>query len=262
MALSVYSSSLFLYNFRVTQNNSSIDFRAVAAETPRQATLMQGYYSLTSLLAEVERALEEADPARNYTASANRTVAGGTQNRVTISTNGAFFELLFSSGPRAASSSATLLGFTTTDKTGATSYTGQTSAGTVLVPNFPGYNYLSPDFNQKVFGSVNVSASGDKEAIVYQIQKFWQVQFKYIPALTWENEWAILLQWMIQQRRIEFTPDISAADSFFEGTLERTTADGKGLAYFGREMLPEFPDLYDTGLMTFRQNVETDLFLT
>ena len=143
MALNSLSS--FLYGFEVTPNNSSIDFQVVSLGPTLQATLTLGFYSLTGLLAEVSRALQAVDNTNTYTATADRTIAGGTQNRVTIASSGAFFRLLFASGPRTASTSAPLLGYTTTDKTGATSYTGQTSAGTYLIPNpvvprLPGYS--------------------------------------------------------------------------------------------------------------------------
>lgn len=250
--MALTQKSLFLYGFQVTQANRSIDFRAVAAETPRQATLRLGYYSLNSLLEEVVRAMQAVDPLRVYVATANRNISAGLQNRVMIATNGTFLELLFASGPRTASTTAPLMGFNSTDRTGALSYTGDFSAGIVLVPNLTGYNYLSPDFFQKNFGSVNISASGDKEAIVFQLQEFWQVQFKYIPQVTWKAEWTRMMRWMIQQRFVEFTPDITDPDTFFEGSMEQSTSDGKGLSFKGAEMLPRFPFLYDTGLMVFR----------
>jgi hypothetical protein len=259
--MALRNPSLFLYGFQVTANNSSIDFRAVALETPRQATLRIGFYSLNSLSEEIKRALQEVDPARVYTVSADRTISGGTQNRVTISTNGAFFELLFLSGPRTASTTAPLIGFPTADQTGFLTYTGNTSAGTRLIPNLVGYQYLSPDFDRKVFGSVNVSASGEKEAIVYNIQRFWQVQFKFIEEATWISEWLGLMNWMIQQRLIEYTPDITAPTVFYEGTLESTGAESKGLGFRAMEMLPQFPFLYDTGVMRFRQRNSSVTFI-
>lgn len=251
--MALRTSSLFLYGLEVTQLNSSIDFRAVALETPRQASLTNGFYTLSSLMDEVKAALEAADPSRVYTVTANRNISGGTQNRITISTSGAFFEILFGTGPRVASSSAALLGFNASDYTGSTTYTGSASSGYPLVPNYVGYSYLSPDFDRKFFGSVNVSASGDKEAVLFPQQQFWEVQFKYIPQTTWETDWVDLMVWMVQQRPIEFTPEITSPDTFFQGTLESTNADPKGLAYRTMEMLPSYPFQYDTGLLKFRK---------
>ena len=177
--MALVAKSLFLYGFTVTELNSSIDFRAVLAETPRQATLRLGYYSLTSLATEIVRAMQEVDNLNTYTVTADRSYSAGTQNRVTISTSGTFLELLFDTGPRADSTIASLIGFPIVDQTGATSYTGTSTAGTALIPTLAGYNYLGADFMRKNFSVVNVSASGRKESIVWQTQKFWQVQFKY-----------------------------------------------------------------------------------
>lgn len=259
MALS--TKSLFLYGLQVTANNSSIDFRAVALETPRQATLRRGFYSLSSLATEISRALKEKDPARDYTVTIDRTVGGGLENRLTVSTSGAFFELLFASGPRTASNAAALMGFPVADQTGFTSYLGTSSSGSRVIPNLVGYNYLSPDFSQRNFGSVNISASGEKESIVFQVQEFWQVQFKYIPKAIWLTDWVPLMRWLIQQRPFEFTPEINSPNVVFEGTLEQSAQDGRGLAFQANEMLPSFPNLYDTGLMRFRKRILSPTFI-
>lgn len=254
--------SLFLYGFQVTAQNSSIDFRAVSLGPILQATLNNGFYSLTSLGIEISRAMHEVDSANNYTVLVDRSINGGTENRVQIATDGSYLDLLFGSGPRAASTTAPLIGFNSTDYTGLLTYTGSSTAGTALIPNWTGKNYLSPDYWQKVFGQVNVSASGVKEAIVFNIQKFFQVEFMYIPDDTWVAAWTPLFRWMIQQREIEFTPDITMPSEFFEATLETSSADGKGLAFKSREMLSEgFPNLYDTGTMTFRVVTSASLFI-
>ncbi len=251
--MALKSKSLFLYGLQVTELNRSIDFRAVALETPRQATLKLGFYSLSSLMTEIVRALTAADPSNVYTCTANRNVGGGLQNRVTIATSGAHFQLLFSSGPRAASAVAPLIGFNSADYTGATTYLGSASAGTILVPDYVGYDYLDPDMYQEVFGSVNVSASGLKEAIVYNIQRFWQVDFRYETEARVKAQWKPFFDWAIRQRSLEFTPDLSSPTVFFEGTLETTPFSGKGLGYKMDELLPNMPGLYKTGLLKFRQ---------
>lgn len=250
--MALTQKSMFLYGFQITANNRSIDFRAVNAETPRQATLKLGYYSLTSLMAEIKRALEEADAQRIYTVAANRTIAGGMENRVTIATSGTYLQLLFSSGVRAASSVAPLIGFNAADYSGATSYTGSASAGTVLIPRHVGYNFLPPDLFREVFGTVNVSASGAKEAIVFNIQKFWQVEFRYETYADAVAKWSPFLDWCISQRRIEFTPEIGSPNVFYEGTLDKSEGSSNGLGYKLTEMLPQHPGKFKTGILTFR----------
>lgn len=259
--MALNARSLFLYGFQVTAGNASIDFRSVALETPRQATLAFGFYSLTSLATEISRAMKAVDPLRDFAVTINRNVGGGLENRVTITSSGAFFQLLFLTGPRAISTVAPLIGFLSTDYSGLLAYTGASSAGTAFSPARVGYNFLAPEFKQRNFGSVNVSASGDKESITFQIQEFWQVQFKYIEAAEWLASWLPLMRWLIQQRLFEFTPQVSAPTVFYEGTLETSTDDGKGLAFTGQEMLPSFPNVYDAGLMKFRKRIVASTFI-
>lgn len=255
MALS--NKSLFLYGLQITPDNASIDFKGAVSDTsPRQATLRTGFYSLSSLAREIKRALQEVDPLRIYTVTVNRTILSGTQNRMTIASNGAFFQLLFQSGPRSASAVATTIGFEIDDYTGLTSYTGGGTAGTRMLPEMIGYSYMSPEFIRKVFGSVNVSASGLKEAIVWSPQKFVEVEFKYEPKTKVVNEWVPFLEWAIRQRPFEFTPEVSSPNVFYEVTLERTDEDGKGLGYRMGEMLPEYPNFYKTGKLVMRQSNE------
>lgn len=249
MALS--AKSLFLYGFQVTELNSSFDFRAVSLETPRLATLKLGYYSLSSLLVELIRAIQAVDQTRVYSATVDRTVSGGLENRVTISTSGGFFQILGATGPRTASTVLPLLGFTVSDFTGATTYTGSTTSGTAVIPAWVGYSYMGPDDFQEVDGSVSRSASGVKEAIVFSVIRYWQVEFK--------NElkanlapWRAFLQWVMLQRPVDFTPEISNSSVFYQGTIEKTESNGKGLAFKMIEQGPQMPNFYRTGLLTFQ----------
>lgn len=250
--------SLFLYGFLVDETNSSIDFKASSGGPTLQATLTVGYYSLASLMGEVKRAMEAVDIVNTYTLTADRTISSGTQNRVSIATSGAFLSLLFASGPRTASTSAPLLGFAVTDRTGSMSYTGTTSSGTPLltgdsyVPSQIGYNYLGPDFDQKVFGVKNVSASGLKEAVVYGIQKFVSVEFLYQKKTKVVTEWNPFMVWAIQQKYFEFTPEITSPSVVYEVTFEVTDADGNGMAFRFKEQLPQFPNEYRTGTLRMR----------
>lgn len=251
--MALKKKSLFLYGFEVTPLNSSLDFKIAALGPELRATLRVGYYSLTSLMQEVCRAMTEVDNTHIYTFGVDRTVSGGLQNRVTILTSGAYLSLLFGTGSRVATSVGPLLGYTATNKTGATSYQSQASAGTVLVSELIGYNYIPAAANRRVQGAVNIAASGDKEAIVFNIMKFLNVEFKMEPEAKVLTQWVPLVDWLIQQRLFEFTPDLTSPSDYFEGTLERTQADGKGLGWAWIEQLPEFPFYYRTGSLTFRQ---------
>lgn len=248
------TQSLFLYGYQITENNRSIDFKISGGGSELQATLTIGYYSLSSLMSEIKTQLQAADPSNTYTVTADRTYVGGTENRVTIATSGAFLSLLFLTGSRNASSVDTLLGFTHTDKTGFTTYTGTLTSGTALVSPYNGFEYQSTSTIRKINGSVNISTSGKKEAIVYSIMKFFEVKFKYIAAADIPN-WVDFFEWAIQQRLLEFTPEITSPTVFVECTLESTSEDSKGLGYRLREMRSEnLYNLFDTGVLKFRED--------
>ena len=244
---------LFLYGLEINNNNSSLDFKTTAMGSTLLATLTFGFYSLGDLMNEVVRAMKEVDPLNDFTYSIDRTVNGGLENRITLSTTtGSTLELLFATGPRTASTVATTIGFAVADYTGATSHISVASAGTVLVTEFTGYTYLGPEMFRDIRGTVNISTSGRKEAIVFQIQEFFQVMFKYEPESKVKTEWLDLVDWMIQQRGLEFTPEITSPSTFFNCTLERTDQNGKGLGMKWIEMLPNFPFFYQTGNLVFR----------
>lgn len=250
--MALTAKSLFLYGFEVTSANNAIDFRVSLGGPVLQATIPVGFYSLTSLLDEIESQMLSVS-LTTITATADRTYAGGTQNRVTIATSGAYLDLLFGTGPNAAISIATLIGFTATDKTGALTYTGTSSAGTVLIPDWWGKNYTPPTLNRRNFGTVNISTSGEKEAVIFASQQFINVQFDFEPQSKALTDWPTLIAWMIKQRPFDFTPEISSPNVVYEVTLEKSTEDSKGLAFNLREMIPQYPFQFSTGAMVFRR---------
>lgn len=250
MALS--SQSLILYGYSVDVSNCNIDFQSSSGGPVLTAVVALGAYSLTSLLTAVVAALNAADPSNTYTSNADRTLMGGTQNRVTISTNGVFLSLLFGTGPNTSTSIASLIGFNPTNYTGLTSYIGAQTTGTVLIPQYYGYSYSDPTLQSKVFGAVNVSAAGVKEAVVFNIQQFVEVQFKYESKANATTAWNSFFLWAIKQQPFDFTPQITQPSTFYPVTLEQTEAEANGLAYKMPEMLPEFPNFYQTGMLKFR----------
>jgi hypothetical protein len=187
-----------------------------------------------------------------YSAVADRTVMGGSQNRVSISSNGTFFQMLFSSGPNATTSIASLIGFAQTDQTGNTTYTGTSTTGTALIPTYIGYNYADQNQQSKLFGAVNISASGLKESVVFNEQYFIDVEFKYETKANLPLYWVPFRDWAITQAPFDFTPEITSPTVFSPVTLEKSQYGQNGMGFLMKEMLPDFPNLYQTGPMTFR----------
>lgn len=258
--MALTNPSLFLYGITINALNCNIDFQAASMGPTLTAIVPIGYYSLTDFLAAIASAMNTTDTANVYAVTADRTIGGGTANRVSIATSGAFLSLLFNSGPNTNTSAAEQMGFNDADYTGETTYTGSATCGTILVPLYYGYNYVAPTRSKKVFGGVNISANGTKESITYPIQVFWEVEFRQEPASAVDEYWQPLNDWMIQQRPIDFTPDITNPDVVFSGTLESTEQDGTGLAYQMQEMLPDLPGLFQTGKMIFRQEPSVGQF--
>jgi hypothetical protein len=261
MALSALS--LITYGIEITPLNNSLPFRASSLGPILNATLNLGFYSPTSIADEVARAMQAEDSVNVYSCTVNRNILGGTQNRLTISTTGTYLDLLFTAplAPNPAIVVAPIIGYNSQDYTGSTSYVGSQSVGTSLLPDFFGFNYLS-DLNQgKVFGAVNVSAAGIKESVVFNLQKFIDIEFKYEPKsklLAWRSFW----NWAIQQRPFDFIPEISDPLTSYQVTLEKTSYEGKGLGFQMKELLPNFPNFYTTGPINMRIVDPLSAFLT
>ena len=156
--MALTSKSLFLYGLEVTNLNRYIDFKTSAGGPELTATLKLGYYSLTSLMNEIQGALKAAAPLYTWTVTADRTYSSGTQNRVTIQTTSVYLSILFATGTHNAVNAHTLIGFPNADQTGDVTYTGTSTAGTALVTEWWGKNYQPPNLFKKNFGAVNVSA--------------------------------------------------------------------------------------------------------
>lgn len=253
--MALNAQSLFLYGYQVDEFNSSIDFQAVNAGPILTATLAFGSYTAGELCLAVAAAMKAVDPTRTYSVTIDRTVNSGTENRITILTSGTFLSLLWQTGPRNFTSACTLLGFNQVDNTGNTTYTGQNTTGTVLIPDWYAYSYLGPDFMRTIFGAKSITAGGIKEAIVWQVQRFFQAEFKHQPYAKVVSEWTDFMTWAIQQKPFDFTPEITSPTVFYPCTLEQTQADGNGMGYTMQEELPEMPFYYRTGILKFRQKL-------
>ena len=254
--MALQSKSLFLYDFEVNAYNANLSF-SIGAGTIN-TSIPYGFYSLGSLCDAVVSALAQAAPSRVFTYSIDRTVNGGLESRVTLICNSTPFTLYFDQ----AASVGLLLGFNAAVYSGQTSYVSSTTPGTALVSELIGYTYLGPEFNRQIMGAVNISATGLKQAVVFQIMQFIQVEFKWEPQAKVITQWTPFFNWAIQQRVFEFTPEITNPALVYQVTLEKTGSDSKGLSYKFTEQLPEFPFYYRTGLITMRRQAAAQFLQT
>lgn len=251
--MALEGKSLFLYGFEVHDENKSIDFRVASDGGELTAELTTGFYSLSLLLLEVERALEAADPDNVYPCDANRGIDSGLGNRVIINSSSAYFDLLFGSGTSSDTSAYSLLGYAPCDYTGSTFYQNEETIGTFLIPELVGYNFLPPENFTTHEGVVTVAASGEKEAIIFSTQRFIDVAFKYEPEAKVITEWADFWTWSTQIKPFDFTPDYENSPCDVSSvTIERLSGNSSGLGWKMTEMLPNFPFMYQTGLITMR----------
>lgn len=247
----------FLYGYDVNDFNKYINFQKVSLGPVLTATMNIGNYTATQFMAEVKRAMEFIDGTNLYTLTLNRTINSGRSNNMTISTSGSFLSILFNTGANAATSPRDLMGFAHTDLTGSTTYTGGFQSGTIWIPQFATWNYLSPDEMVEQDGVKNVTSTGIKETLVFAQMSFFQGEWRYIT----DNDGSFqktqcenYLKYATKQLKFEYAPSINEDPThFFQATLESTPADGNGLKYRLEQMNKVgLYRVYQTGIMKFR----------
>jgi hypothetical protein len=244
-----YIQSSLNYGIEVTANNRSIDFKTTAMGPERQATLKVGLYSIASFGNELKRAMTLADPNYVYTFSVDRTISGGTSNRVIIGANSPIFSLLFGTGTRNASSAASLMGYSATDKTGALSYQSQGAMGSIFLPTYPPQDFqpLGSIYDSK--RSVNDSTSGRIETVSFTAFRNFEMRFKWI--LEGSSEYTSFNQfhiWLLRGGPVEFIPDITDPSGLSVGVPInlRTPLELS-------RMMPSLYDYFETPVYTFRE---------
>jgi hypothetical protein len=110
-------------NYVITSSNNRINFKESGGGPELTATLTAATYTAATLAAEIKTQMEAVNGADTITVS--RSAATG---KWTIATSGAFLSILFSTGTNAATSARSVLGFGSSDFTGATTYTGPSIA--------------------------------------------------------------------------------------------------------------------------------------
>lgn len=251
--MALTEQSLFLYGIEIPDDETALDFKGESGGPELQASLTPNFYTLNQLATEIETKMNAADPDHIYTVTIDRTVSANTQNRITITSSSAFFQLLFLTGSRADESCAPALGYNVADYTGATFYQNAETLGERLIPELVGYNYQPPELNKRQVGVVNVAASGAKDTIIFSTQQFIDVKFMYEPEAKCLTEWVPFWNWATQEKPFEFVPEwLTSPTDTYSVTLESTEADGKGLGFRMPEMLPQFPFQFQTGMIKMR----------
>lgn len=248
--------SAFYYGYTVDETNFYIPFDEGAGELNAEITL--GAYSLTEFLVAVKTALDAAG-TQAYTVEVDRDT-----RQITISATSSF-DLLISSGTTTGTSAFSLMGFTGSDLTGLTSYTGDAS-GYEYVTQFPIQDYVAPNYwQEKIQPSVNESAAGEIEVISFGTRKWVEMNIMYVneiiskqtgpiaPQIDAEQNTIDFMVYLISKAPIEFMPNVANRSSYYTMILERTPQNGDGVGFNLAEMVSRnMAGYYMTGLLRFR----------
>lgn len=254
--MSLTTFSKFYYGHTIDSTNSSIDFNEGSG--PLLAVLNRGDYSLTNFLAEIKRAME-AVGTNTYTVSVDRAT-----RKITIST-GSNFSLLVSSGTHLGTSAFGLMGFTGSDRTGASTYQGNAGSGFEYKPQAILFDHIAPEnWVDKNDAVVNSSASGRVQAVSFGTVRYAQLNIKLATNKTVSaNQVGIenqvngldnlraFMEYGITKAEFEFIPDRDTPSSFYRVLLDRTE-DAKDGTSFKLKELKGGPGYFESGKLVLR----------
>ena len=249
--------SKFYYGFEVTTENFYINFSEGGDELT--TTISVGSYTLQEMAIKIENALN-AEGFFNYVVTVDRTT-----RKLTI-TGSSAFSLLPVTGTQQSSSIYSLIGFTT-DRTGGTSYVGDSAAGSEYIPQFRLQAYVPIEhWTGAALATVNKAASGRVEVIKFGNESFMQANITYITDTPQNDENIIksnvngvddvlaFLNYGITKGPMEFIPDISDPSDFYNVIFETTSDSKDGVSFRLNEMYDKgLPGFYETGVIKFRQ---------
>lgn len=250
--------SVFYYGIEITSSNQNLNFDEGGAELT--AIISPGSYTHTEFATEIKTAMDAAG-GLTYTVTFNRS-----DRTYTISA-GSNFSLLVSTGSTVGSGPFTLMGFTGSDLTGASTYTGNTGSGSEYEPQFKFQNFVSDDDNQsKVDAQVNESASGQVEVVSFGSRKLMELNIKFATDsdvsksghiknnATGVSDLRSFMQFAIGKGPFEIMEDIGDRSTYKKVILESTPESNNGVAYKLKELVFQGgpTGFFETGIIKLR----------
>lgn len=249
--------SVFYFGINVTSANQFINFNEGSGELT--ATLTTGRYSHTDFATEIQDQMNAVGTLA-YTVTFNRT-----DRTITISAP-SNFDLLISSGSQSGSSTFGLAGFTGADLTGASTYTGNTGAGSEYLPQYLLQDYLDERDNKSfIRPSVNETSSGRVETIQFGSIRMFEMNITFISDFDFGHGGPIetnlsgvanansFMEDIIEKGNFEFMPDRQTRSTFHKVLLDSTPESSDGIAYRLRELVGQnLQGIYQTGLLRMR----------
>lgn len=255
---SLKTFSSFYYGFDVNTQNLYLNFKEAGAEI--SAPVAVGSYTLTQMAEAIQNTLNTYGFSNTYTVTVDRVT-----RIITIAATGTF-QLLPVTGTQASNSVLPLIGFTT-DRTGGTSYAGNTAAGSKYEPPFRLQSYVPIEhWTGAALATVNKAASGRVEVVKFGNESFMQANIMYVNDYdqivnnilksdpNGVDNLLEFLKYGITKGPMEFMPDIDDPDFFYELILESTPDNKDGVSFRLNEMYDKgMPGWYETGILKFRQ---------
>ena len=252
----IQTLSVFYFGTTITTDNQSLDFDESGSEL--QATLQVGDYSLTELIDEAVRAMNEVG-GQTYSGTLNRTTRKPT---ISATSN---FTLRTNTGSRFGTSVYPLLGYSTAaDKTGSNSYEADNGAGSEYRPQYILDEYTErDDYRVKEDAVVNRAVSGEIQSVTYGDGARITMTIKLITNNTNLNQTYFysnatgkadaieFMNYLITKAKVEFMPDVDTRSTYYKLILESTELSETGTQFQLLNM--QFPGFYTTGPLLFRE---------
>lgn len=253
MSLSTFSK--FYFDFQVNIDQLYISFNEGSGEI--LAPVDVGNYSITNGISKVQSAMTD-NGTQAYTVSFDRST-----RLVTISA-ASNFSLLVSSST-VTTTLFQVLGFTGSDRTGASSYTGNLPCGSQYLPQFVLQDYIAKEhYVKSVDATIKKTATGQVEVVRFGTEAFIQANIKYATNKRMDNgviknnpsgveDLAAFMSFAIQKQPMELMLDASTPATFIDVILEKTPADSNGTGFQLKELYDKnLPGFFETGVLLFR----------
>lgn len=255
--MALTTQSRFFYGLQITTANRFLDFQE--GVNVRVATLQVGRYTGSSLATEIARQM-------NAVGSIEYAVSYDRNTRTFTISGDSTFSLLTQSGNNFGLSCWDTIGFTSPDKTGASSYVGANATGKEYQTQFKIQSYKPTSKNRRAIdGVINKSASGVVEVVKFGDERFMSGEFNFITNIeqaagsiirtnqTGVEDFIDFIEWCTEKGPVEFMPDENDLQTFETLILESTEVDSKGLDYELIELYDRgLPEYYRSGILRFR----------
>lgn len=257
--MSITTDPIFYTIDNVDTNNNLLNFKEPNVSGDEiTATLNVGSYSMSQLMTEVARAMNEAG-SETYGVTLDRDT-----RIVTISSSDTI-ELLVSTGSNSGLSVFSLIGFTGADRTGAATYDGD-AIGSTYEPQFALQEFRGFDTNKEgVRPSINEAADGTVEVITFGNRQFMEFDIRFTTDypqgkgspitenLTGVSDLRTFMDFLITKSNLEFMQDKTDRNTFNVMLLESTSKSRTGTGYQLRERYDIAQGYFDTGKLKFRK---------